>query len=143
ASARAGAAPDRVALLAGARSLALDGLVEAPGGTQQRLVAGRVAYAIWESEPSPGSERVWERTLTIAARTAPGFEVATDTRAADYLGAWPRLSEPERERARPAIAAALRSPAFVRRSLPAALATLGPEEAMRLLPRERSSLEAA
>jgi hypothetical protein len=143
ASERDAATADRAALLDGSRSLALDGLADSPGGTPQRVAVGRAAYAIWEREPSPGSERGWERTLAIAAHGAPGFDFATDALASASLGAWPRLSEPGRTAAREAVAAGFRSPAYVRRALPTALAALGPEEAMKLLPHERAPLEAA
>jgi hypothetical protein len=142
-SERDAAGADRAALLEGSRSLALAALADSPGGTPQRVAVGRAAYAIWERQPSPGSERAWQRTLAIAAHGAPGFDFAADALASASLGAWSRLSEAGRASARESIAAAFRSPAYVRRSLPAALAALGPDETMRLLPHEKPPLEAA
>jgi hypothetical protein len=136
---------DRADLIAGARSLALEALADSPGGPQQRVLVGRSAYAAWElqSNAQPDASRGWERALTIASSGAPGFEAASAALASAYLGAWPRLSEPERRRALPALTAAFRSPSFVRRELPAALSRLGPEPTLRLFPRERAALEAA
>ena len=140
---RDAAAADRAALLEGSRSLTLDALADSPGGTPQRVAVGRAAYAIWEKQPSPGSERAWQRTLAIAAHGAPGFDFAADALASASLGAWTRLSDPGKAAGRESIAAAFRRPSYVRRSLPTALAALGPEETMRLLPREKAPLEAA
>jgi hypothetical protein len=140
-----GVGPDTPALLSGAQALAADGLEGAPGGVQHLVLLGRGAYASWElsREPRPGASRAWERTLSVASASAPGFAVASGALAAAYLGAWPRLSTEERERARPAIAAGFRDPAFVRRALPSAVDALGAERAAALLPNRRASLEAA
>jgi hypothetical protein len=137
--------PETPALLSGAQSLAADGLEGAPGAVQHRVLLGRGAYASWElmKEPRPGAAKAWERTLTVASASAPGFAAASDALAAAYLGAWPRLSAEERDRARPAITAGFRSPAFVRRALPAAVDALGVDGAIRLLPNRRGSLQAA
>jgi len=143
ASERDAPAADRAALLEGSRSLTLDALADSPGGTPQRVAVGRAAYATWERQPSPASERAWQRTLAIAARGAPGFDFAADAVASASIAAWARLSEPGRTAARESIAAAFRSSAYVRRSLPTALAALGPDETMRLLPRQKAPLEAA
>ena len=139
------AGTDRASLLAGTRSLALEALADSPGGPQQRVLVGRAAYAVWDAQldARPDGARRWERALALAASGAPGFEAASFALGDAYLRAWPRLSEAERQRALPAISAALRSPSFVRRELPAALTLLGPEPAVRLIPRERPSLEAA
>lgn len=137
----AGPPPDPGKLLAETRSLALEALADSPGGPQQRVLVGRAAYAAWELQPD--SSRRWEQALAVAAAGAPGFEVASDALGSAYLRAWPRLSDPERERARPAVAAAFRSPSFVRRELPGAMSRMGPEPAVRLLPKDRAALEAA
>jgi hypothetical protein len=137
--------PDTPALLAGSLSLAADGLEGAPAGAQHRLLLGRAAYAAWElsKEPRPGASRAWERTLTVAARSAPGFSRASEALASAYLGGWPRLSPEERGRAGPALTAAFRDPGFVRRGLPAAVQALGADAALRLVPNRRGSLDAA
>ena len=140
-----GVGPDTPALLSGAQAIAADGLEAAPGGAQHRVLLGRGAYASWElsKEPRPGASKTWERTLTVASASAPGFAFASDALAAAYLGGWPRLSAAERERARPAITLGFRDPAFVRRGLPAAVEAVGPDGALRLVPNRRDSLEAA
>jgi hypothetical protein len=106
---------------------------------------GRSAFAAWDLQPDsrPDAARGWQRALTIAAGGAPGFEAASAALASAYLRAWPRLSEAERGGALPALTAAFRSPFVVRRELPAAISRLGPEPAMRLVPRDRAALEAA
>jgi hypothetical protein len=136
---------DRAGLIAGARSLALEALADSPGGPQQRVLVGRSAYAAWElqSAPQPEASRGWERALALASSGAPGFEAASAALGTAYLRAWPRLSDADRQRAIPALTAAFRSPSFVRRELPTALSLLGPEPAMRLVPRDRAALEAA
>jgi hypothetical protein len=136
---------DRARLVADTRTLALEALADSPGGPQQRVLVGRSAYAAWDlqADARPDGARGWQRALTIAASGAPGFESASASLATAYLRAWPRLSDAERQKALPAISAAFRSPSFVRRELPGALSRLGPETAMRLLPRDRTSLETA
>jgi len=136
---------DRGRLLADARALALEALADSPGGPQQRVLVGRAAFAAWDSHSSAEAEAAsgWERALSLAASGAPGFEVASNALGSAYLRGWPRLSDAERQRALRALSTALRSPTFVRRELPSALSLLGPEQAMRLLPRERAPLEAA
>ena len=136
---------DRPGLIAGARSLALEALADSPGGPQQRVLVGRTAFAAWDLQPDarPDAARAWQRALTIASGGAPGFEAASAALATAYLRAWPRLSEAERQGALPALTAAFRNPSVVRRELPTAISQLGPEPAMRLVPRDRAALEAA
>jgi hypothetical protein len=118
--------PDRNAS-ATVRRLILDGIEARPGSAHARFLLGRSAEL-------GGKVANWVRPLELAAVAAPGLDFAPGELGRRYLASWSSLSPSDRQRAEESLRQAFRDPAFLDAALSEAVATLGPDRAVRVLP---------
>jgi hypothetical protein len=119
----------------GARELVLDALEGRPGSAHGRLVLARAA--------GPGSATLWIRPYELARVAAPGLEFGRAEVSQRYLAAWLSLAPEDRVSAQRVLREAFRDPVFVQANLGTALATLGPDLTVRILPDDPAILDLA
>jgi hypothetical protein len=110
-----------------ARQLILDGIEARPGSAHARFLLGRSAAL-------GGAVANWAKPLELAAAAAPGLDFAPGELARRYLASWSSLSPSERRRAETSLRQAFRDTAFLDAALSEAVAALGPEGTVRVLP---------
>jgi hypothetical protein len=118
------------------RGIVLRGIAGRPGSAYGRLLLGR-------SAPATGAPALWMKPFELAVAAAPGLDLATSELAQRYIAAWPSLPTADRPKAASTIRRAFRNPSFLRTSLVPALATLGPEVTVRVLPEDPVTLQTA
>ena len=118
------------------RGIVLRGIEGRPGSAYGRLLLGR-------SAPATGGTALWMRPFELTVAAAPGLDLASSELARHYIAGWRTLPTADRPKAASAIRRAFRSPAFLRASLVPALATLGPEVTVRVLPEDPATLRLA
>lgn len=123
--------------MAAAEGLVRAGLAARPGWAYHRFLLGQLAYARARRVRSPelvAHPERWTVPLRLATEAAPGDDATWTFLAGALLELWPSLPDRTREESRPVLRRAFSDPAFVPRAFPAAVAGLGPEEAVGLLP---------
>lgn len=123
--------------MAAAEVLLRDALVARPGWPYHRFLLGQLAYARARRLRSPELlERPtrWAVPLRLATIAAPGDDATWTFYAGAALELWPGLPGPVREEALPVLKRAFADPPFVAHAFPAAVAGLGAEAALGLLP---------
>jgi hypothetical protein len=129
-----------------AEGLVRSALVSRPGWAYHRFLLGQLAYARARRLRSPELlERParWAVPLRLATTAAPGDDATWTYYAGAALELWAGLPGPVREEALPVLKRAFADPPFVSRAFPSAVAGLGPEAALGLLPDEPAAFASA
>jgi len=132
--------------LRAARDVMLDAIAVRPGWAYHWFLLGRVATAATEHAEAPvpvGRHELWAGPLRQAAAAAPGLDAIWVSLAGAYLDHWPELTPAMRAQATAVIRRAFLDWDFLSRGFSSALATLGPQKAVALLPETPHALEVA
>jgi hypothetical protein len=130
--------------LEAARVLALDAASGRPGRAQHRFLLGQVVHAAHvRTRAATSNARQWIVPLSLAGSAAPGLDPIFTFLGGAYLDNWGQLTADDRASAAVALQRAFFDPGFVSRSVLAASAAIGRDEALRLLPDEAEPLRAA
>jgi len=138
--------PRRDDELHAARDVMLDAIAVRPGWAYHRFLLGRVATAAAEHSEAPvpaGRHELWAGPLRQAAAAAPGLDAIWVSLAGAYLDHWPELPPTMRAQATAVMRRAFLDWDFLSRGFSSALATLGPQKAVALLPETPHALEVA
>lgn len=129
-----------------ARDLVCDAVSARPGWAYHRFLLGALDYAAKSRSHDPdlvARPELWQTPLDLAATAAPGDDTIPNFLGAAYLENWLELEPGARGRARPVFQRAFWDSEFVSRGFLSAVAALGRDASLALLPEARRPLRAA
>jgi hypothetical protein len=123
--------------LVAARELMLDAIAIRPGWAFHEMMLGQTVYVRDRRSSRPElyeqPER-WSTPLRAAASLGPGADLVWNFLGGAYLETWNEVSPKDRSDSTPVLREAFKEPRFIESALARAVAALGTEEAIALLP---------